>query len=76
MAQTEAVCRAAHAGMARALDPVHSLVDGDVVFGLATGTRPLPEDADAVTTTLLQVQQAAATAVQRAIADGVSRRHG
>ncbi|MFC0358479.1 P1 family peptidase [Kytococcus schroeteri] len=76
VAQTEAVCRAAHAGMARALDPVHSLVDGDVVFGLATGTRPLPEDADAVTTTLLQVQQAAATAVQRAIADGVSRRHG
>lgn len=76
VAQTEAVCRAAHAGMARALDPVHSLVDGDVVFGLATGTRSLPTDPVESTAVLLAAQQAAATALTRAIEDAVSRRHG
>ena len=31
-------------GMARAIDPVHQYVDGDVVFALATGARgPVPE---------------------------------
>lgn len=74
VAQTEAVCRAAHAGMARALDPVHSLVDGDVVFGLATGAVPLPQESMAATSLLLQVQQAAATALHRAIEDAVQRR--
>ena len=34
------VAKMAHAGMARAVDPVHSAVDGDVVFMLATGTAP------------------------------------
>jgi L-aminopeptidase/D-esterase-like protein len=32
------VSKMAHAGMARAVDPVHSAVDGDVVFTLASGT--------------------------------------
>jgi L-aminopeptidase/D-esterase-like protein len=32
------VAKMAHAGMARAVDPVHSPFDGDVVFALATGT--------------------------------------
>ena len=32
------VAKMAHAGMARAVDPVHSSVDGDVVFALASGT--------------------------------------
>src|SRR5262249_10571991 len=31
------VAKTAHAGMARAVDPVHSAVDGDVVFALASG---------------------------------------
>jgi L-aminopeptidase/D-esterase-like protein len=31
--------------MARALRPVHAPVDGDVVFVLATGARPLEEPA-------------------------------
>jgi L-aminopeptidase/D-esterase-like protein len=31
------VAKMAHAGMARAVDPVHSAVDGDVVFALASG---------------------------------------
>ena len=33
---------AAQAGLARAVDPSHTLVDGDVVFALATGTAPVP----------------------------------
>jgi L-aminopeptidase/D-esterase-like protein len=32
------VAKMAQAGMARAVDPVHSAVDGDVVFCLASGT--------------------------------------
>jgi L-aminopeptidase/D-esterase-like protein len=34
------VAKMAHAGMARAVDPVHSAVDGDVVFALASGVEP------------------------------------
>lgn len=30
-----------HDGLARAIDPLHLMADGDVVFSLATGTRPL-----------------------------------
>lgn len=33
---------AAHDGLARAVRPAHSLVDGDSVFALATGATPLP----------------------------------
>lgn len=32
----------AHDGMARAIDPIHQYVDGDVAFALATGAVPLP----------------------------------
>jgi putative pantetheine hydrolase len=31
-----------HDGMARAIDPVHQYVDGDVVFALSTGALPVP----------------------------------
>jgi L-aminopeptidase/D-esterase-like protein len=31
-------------GLARAIRPVHAPYDGDVVFALATGRRPLGED--------------------------------
>ncbi|MFC5380647.1 P1 family peptidase [Aquipuribacter nitratireducens] len=35
---------ASHAGLARAVEPSHTLVDGDVVFALATGRAPADED--------------------------------
>jgi putative pantetheine hydrolase len=35
---------AGHDGMARAISPIHTYVDGDVVFALATGARELPEE--------------------------------
>ncbi len=31
-------------GLARAIDPVHQYVDGDVVFALATGDRQVPDE--------------------------------
>jgi L-aminopeptidase/D-esterase-like protein len=50
------VSKMAHAGMARAVDPVHSAVDGDVVFTLASGT------ASAVDPMIVGVAAAALTA--------------
>ncbi|GEL17032.1 P1 family peptidase [Pseudonocardia asaccharolytica] len=52
-----------HDGLARALWPVHTVMDGDTVFGLATGERPAPEPAG-----LYALQAAAADVVSRAIA--------
>ncbi|MFI6639365.1 P1 family peptidase [Streptomyces sp. NPDC050504] len=40
-AQAQKLAGTAHDGMARALRPVHLLNDGDTVFALATGARPL-----------------------------------
>jgi L-aminopeptidase/D-esterase-like protein len=43
------VARAAHAGLARAIRPVHTMLDGDVVFTLATGRRAgVPADLTAL----------------------------
>ncbi|ODU00573.1 MAG: hydrolase [Pseudonocardia sp. SCN 72-86] len=32
-----------HDGLARSLAPVHTVMDGDTIFGMATGTRPAPD---------------------------------
>ncbi|WP_328829859.1 P1 family peptidase [Streptomyces sp. NBC_00252] len=40
-AQAQKLAGTAHDGIARAVRPVHLLNDGDTVFTLATGTRPL-----------------------------------
>ena len=55
-----------HDGLARALSPVHTVVDGDVVFGLATGAVPAPDLA-----ALLALQAAAADVVSRAVVHAV-----
>ena len=34
------VATMAHDGIARAVSPAHTLVDGDTIFALATGERP------------------------------------
>jgi L-aminopeptidase/D-esterase-like protein len=45
-ALTKTECRrlavAGHDGLARAVRPAHSMFDGDTVFAVATGARPLP----------------------------------
>lgn len=72
VADTTRMAGCAHDGMARALDPVHTLSDGDTIFGLATGELPLPVDPVDRISALVEIQSAAATAVARAVLDGVS----
>ena len=42
-AQCQKVSGLGHDGLARAVHPVHTLLDGDTLFTLATGERPTPE---------------------------------
>jgi putative pantetheine hydrolase len=42
-AQCAKLAGIAHDGMARAIDPVHTMVDGDTVFALSTAARPAPD---------------------------------
>ncbi len=42
-AQCAKVAGIAHDGMARGIRPVHTMFDGDTVFGLATGARGAPD---------------------------------
>jgi L-aminopeptidase/D-esterase-like protein len=42
-AEAERIAIMAHDGLARAIRPVHTPFDGDTIFALATGSKPLPE---------------------------------
>ncbi|UVJ38536.1 P1 family peptidase [Arthrobacter sp. CJ23] len=65
---------AAHAGLARALNPSHTLADGDTVFALATGAVVLDRTSEqARQVSLITLQSAAAEAVRLAILDGVAQ---
>jgi D-aminopeptidase len=57
---------AAHDGMARALVPSHTLMDGDLVFAASTGARPPDDPVDAIL-----LGHAAAICLSRAIARAV-----
>jgi L-aminopeptidase/D-esterase-like protein len=75
-ALTPAECKrtatAAQAGLARALDPSHTIVDGDTVFALSTQAVDLQREPDfARQLGLFVVQTAAAEAVRLAILDAV-----
>ncbi|MGW5574891.1 P1 family peptidase [Nocardia thailandica] len=69
----------AHDGLARAIRPVHSPLDGDTLFALATGTAavpappPLPAAFPADLLLLDQLCTAAAVVVERAVVDAVLR---
>ncbi|AYL36553.1 P1 family peptidase [Streptomyces fungicidicus] len=63
-AQAQKLAGTAHDGIARAVRPVHLLSDGDTVFTLATGARPL-DPADPLA--LNEVLAAGADTVTRAI---------
>ncbi|CAN7466752.1 P1 family peptidase [Arthrobacter sp. LjRoot14] len=68
---------ACHAGLARALNPSHTLADGDTVFALATGAVELDRSSDTARHfSLITLQSAAADVVTEAILDGVSRAEG
>ncbi len=74
-AQAQKVAQMAHDGLARSIRPAHTMFDGDTIFCLATGKRPLPErdgffiaaQAQAVN----ELGHAAADCMSRAIIRGV-----
>ena len=66
-AQCRRLAVAAQDGIARALSPAHSLVDGDIVFAVATGDVPLADPVGDA----LRLGHAAAVCLSRAIARGV-----
>lgn len=66
-AQAHRMSVAAHDGMARALVPAHTPLDGDLVFSVATGAKPLTDPL----THPFQLGHAAATCLARAIARAV-----
>ncbi|UUU22782.1 P1 family peptidase [Streptomyces sp. DSM 40750] len=68
-AQAQKLAGTAHDGIARAVRPVHLLNDGDTVFTLATGARPLPPRAGPLA--LNELLAAGADLVTRAIVRAV-----
>ena len=66
-AQAKRVAIMAQDGLARAVVPVHTPLDGDVVFAAATGAKPLPDPPFG----LMRLGAVAAHCVARAIARGV-----
>ncbi|MBT2521319.1 P1 family peptidase [Arthrobacter sp. ISL-28] len=72
VAECKRTASAAHAGLARALNPSHTLADGDTVFCLATGELTLDRSTEAARQlSLITLQSAAADVVRLAILDGV-----
>jgi L-aminopeptidase/D-esterase-like protein len=65
-AQCAKVSGLGHDGLARAIDPVHTMLDGDTVFTLATGTRAAPD-----LLAFHALLSAAGTCVTRAVARAV-----
>jgi L-aminopeptidase/D-esterase-like protein len=66
------VARMAAAGIARAVDPVFSPLDGDVVFCLASGREPPAAPGPAASFALTALGTAAATVTAAAIRDAVA----
>ena len=76
-AECKRTASAAHAGLARALNPSHTLADGDTVFCLATGALALDRSSEAARqVSLITLQSAAADVVRLAILDGIAQRGG
>ncbi len=67
-AQARRVAVMAQDGLARAIRPVHAPFDGDVVFVVSTGARPLPDPAPMA---LAVLGAAGADTLARAVARGV-----
>lgn len=65
--QCTRLATAAHDGMARALVPSHTPMDGDLIYGVSTGAKPLANPVEDT----LWLGHAAATCLARAIARAV-----
>lgn len=64
--QAKRMAVAAHDGLARALVPSHTIMDGDLVFAVSTGERPVDNNQQTIA-----LGHAAACVLARAIARGV-----
>ncbi|WP_406861445.1 P1 family peptidase [Streptomyces sp. HUAS MG47] len=73
-AQAQKLAGTAHDGIARAIRPVHLLNDGDTVFALATGARPLPAEGGPLAPN--EILAAGADMVTRAIVRAVRAAEG
>jgi L-aminopeptidase/D-esterase-like protein len=62
--QMTKIAQMAHDGLARAINPVHTMADGDTIFALSTGTSSVEADESAI-------GAIAATAMARAIVRAV-----
>ena len=67
-AQAKRVAVMAQDGLARAIRPIHAPFDGDVVFAVSTGRRPLGDGGDF---TIARIGALAADVLARAVARGV-----
>ncbi|AHB49771.1 peptidase T4 [Hyphomicrobium nitrativorans NL23] len=70
-AEARRIAIMAQDGLARAVRPIHSHVDGDTIFTLATGTAALPGDPLERLMQLMRIGSIAADCVARAVARGV-----
>lgn len=74
-AQAKKIAQMAQDGLARAIRPAHTMFDGDTIFCLATGEKPLAEKEGFFQVTQAQavneLGQAAADCTSRAIIQGV-----
>ena len=73
--QAQKIAQMAHDGLGRAIRPCHTMFDGDTLFTMATGKKPLPEPegffqiphAEAIN----EIGHAAANCVSRAVIHGI-----
>ena len=65
--QANRLASVAHDGLARAINPVHTMSDGDTLFALATGRIPLEGDAPGMTVLGTMAAEAVAIATLRAV---------
>ena len=65
-AQANKLASMAHDGLARSIDPVHTMADGDTLFALATGTSGRPGDMTVLGTLAAEVAKRAVLAAVRA----------
>ncbi len=77
--QAKKVAMMAHDGLARSIRPAHTMFDGDIVFCLATGKKPLPEPSgrfrDPQAQAISALGHAAADCLARAIIRAILAAH-
>ena len=65
--QANRLAMVAHDGLARSINPVHTMSDGDTLFALATGRVPLEGNAPGMTVLSTMAAEAVAIATLRAV---------